>query len=79
MGFFLPATSPSNMIPKQRPTRQDVAQVVGPAGISIEIRNAQSSGKRYVPPEKFKETVIKSHPDTIAATDHGPMAGEKAI
>ena len=40
-------------------------------------------GKRYVPLEKFKETVIKSHPRnypiTIAATDYEPMAGEKAI
>jgi hypothetical protein len=41
------------------------------------------SGKRYVPPEKFKETVIKSHPRNyptrIAATDYEPMTGEKAI
>jgi hypothetical protein len=41
------------------------------------------SGKRYVPQEKFKETVIKSHPrkypTRIAATDYEPMAGEKAI
>ena len=41
------------------------------------------SGKRYVPAEKFKETVIKSHPRNyparIAATDYEPMAGEKAI
>jgi hypothetical protein len=41
------------------------------------------SGKRYVPLEKFKETVIKSHPRSyptrIAATDYEPMAGEKAI
>ncbi|MCA1850100.1 MAG: hypothetical protein LC672_03335 [Acidobacteria bacterium] len=41
------------------------------------------SGKRYVPPEKFKETIIKSHPKNyptrIAATDYEPMAGEKAI
>ena len=41
------------------------------------------SGKRYVPLEKFKETVIKSHPRNyparIAATDYEPMAGEKAI
>jgi hypothetical protein len=40
-------------------------------------------GKRYVPAEKFKETVIKSHPKnypvTIAATDYEPMTGEKAI
>ncbi|HEX2228601.1 MAG TPA: hypothetical protein VHM64_15810 [Candidatus Binatia bacterium] len=41
------------------------------------------SGKRYVSPEKFKETVTKSHPrnypNKIAATDYEPMAGEKAI
>jgi hypothetical protein len=41
------------------------------------------SGKRYVPPEKFKETVVKSHPRNyptkVAATDYEPMAGEKAI
>ena len=41
------------------------------------------SGKRYVPPEKFKETVVKSHPrnypSKVAATDYEPMAGEKAI
>jgi hypothetical protein len=41
------------------------------------------SGKRYVSPEKFKETIIKSHPRNyptrIAATDYEPMAGEKAI
>jgi hypothetical protein len=41
------------------------------------------SGKRYVPPEKFKETVIKSHPGNyptkIAATEYEPMLGEKAI
>jgi hypothetical protein len=41
------------------------------------------SGKRYVSPEKFKETVTKSHPKNypsrIAATDYEPMAGEKAI
>jgi hypothetical protein len=41
------------------------------------------SGKRYVPPENFKETVTKSHPRSyprrIAATDYEPMAGEKAI
>jgi hypothetical protein len=41
------------------------------------------SGKRYVPLEKFKETVIKSHPRNyptkIAATDYEPMSGEKAI
>lgn len=41
------------------------------------------SGKRYVPTEKFKETVIKSHPKNyptkIAATGYEPMAGEKAI
>jgi hypothetical protein len=41
------------------------------------------SGKRYVSPEKFKETVTKSHPkkypSRIAATEYEPMAGEKAI
>lgn len=41
------------------------------------------SGKRYVPLEKFKETVIKSHsktyPTKITATDYEPMSGEKAI
>jgi hypothetical protein len=41
------------------------------------------SGKRYVPLEKFKEAVVKSHPKSyptkIAATDFEPMAGEKAI
>ena len=41
------------------------------------------SGKRYVPLEKFKETVVKSHPRSyptkIAATDYEPMSGEKAI
>ncbi|MGH7926230.1 MAG: hypothetical protein ACREQV_00340 [Candidatus Binatia bacterium] len=41
------------------------------------------SGKRYVPPEKFKETVVKSHPRNyptrITATDSEPMSGEKAI
>jgi hypothetical protein len=41
------------------------------------------SAKRYVPLEKFKETVIKSHPRTypitITATDFEPMSGEKAI
>jgi hypothetical protein len=39
--------------------------------------------RRYVPPEKFKETVIRSHPKnfptTVAATDYEPMSGEKAI
>jgi hypothetical protein len=39
--------------------------------------------RRYVPPEKFKETVVKSHPksypNSIAATDYEPMSGEKAI
>jgi hypothetical protein len=41
------------------------------------------SGRRYVPLEKFKETVMKSHPKNyptkIAATDYEPMSGEKAI
>jgi hypothetical protein len=41
------------------------------------------SGKRYVSLEKFKETVVKSHPKNyptrIAATDYEPMSGEKAI
>jgi hypothetical protein len=41
------------------------------------------SGKRYVPPEKFKETVVKSHPrhypTKVTATDYEPMSGEKAI
>lgn len=41
------------------------------------------SGKRYVPLEKFKEAVVKSHPRSyptkIAATDYEPMSGEKAI
>jgi hypothetical protein len=41
------------------------------------------SGKRYVPPEKFKETVTKSHPRNyparISATDYEPMPGEQAI
>jgi hypothetical protein len=41
------------------------------------------SGKRYVPQEKFKETVVKSHPrrypTKVAATDYEPMSGEKAI
>jgi len=41
------------------------------------------SGKRYVPLEKFKETIVKSHPRSypikIAATDYEPMSGEKAI
>jgi hypothetical protein len=41
------------------------------------------SGKRYVPLEKFKESVVKSHPRNyptkIAATDYEPMSGEKAI
>jgi hypothetical protein len=41
------------------------------------------SGKRYVPLEKFREAVVKSHPKNyptkIAATDYEPMAGEKAI
>ena len=41
------------------------------------------SGKRYVPLEKFKETVVKSHPRSyptkLAATDYEPMSGEKAI
>lgn len=41
------------------------------------------SGKRYVPLEKFKETITKSHPRSypikIAATDYEPMAGEKAM
>lgn len=41
------------------------------------------SGRRYVPLEKFKETVVKSHPKyyptKITATDYEPMSGEKAI
>jgi hypothetical protein len=46
-------------------------------------RMLSESGKRYVPLEKFKETVIKSHPRNyptkVAATDYEPMAGEEAI
>jgi hypothetical protein len=41
------------------------------------------SGKRYVSPQKFKETIVKSHPrhypTRISATDYEPMPGEKAI
>jgi hypothetical protein len=41
------------------------------------------SGKRYVPLEKFRDTVLKSHPraypSRIAAVDYEPMTGEKAI
>jgi hypothetical protein len=41
------------------------------------------SGKRYVPLDKFKETIVKSHPRSypikITATDYEPMSGEKAI
>jgi hypothetical protein len=41
------------------------------------------SGKRYVPLEKFKETIVKLHPrmypTKVAATDYEPMSGEKAI
>ena len=41
------------------------------------------SGKRYVSPEIFKETVVKSHPRSyparINATDYERMSGEKAI
>jgi hypothetical protein len=41
------------------------------------------SARRYVPPEKFRETVVKAHPksypNNIAATDYEPMSGEKAI
>ena len=41
------------------------------------------SGRRYVPLEKFKETIVKSHPRSyptkVAATDYEPMTGEKAI
>jgi hypothetical protein len=41
------------------------------------------NGKRYVPLEKFKETVAKLHPRTypvrVTATDYEPMSGEKAI
>jgi hypothetical protein len=41
------------------------------------------SGKRYVSPEKFKETVLRSHPknfpNKLTATDYEPMSGEKAI
>lgn len=41
------------------------------------------SGKRYVPLEKFRETIVKSHPRSyptkVAATDYEPMSGEKAI
>ncbi|MDH3445804.1 MAG: hypothetical protein OEN50_17910 [Deltaproteobacteria bacterium] len=41
------------------------------------------SGKRYVPLEIFKETVVKSHPRSyparITATDYEGMSGEKAI
>jgi hypothetical protein len=41
------------------------------------------SGKRYVPLEKFKETVVKSHPKSyplnLTASGYEPMSGEKAI
>ena len=41
------------------------------------------SGKRYVALEKFKETIVKSHPRSyptkVTATDYEPMSGEKAI
>jgi hypothetical protein len=41
------------------------------------------SGKRYVPLQKFKDTVVKLHPRTyptrVTATDYEPMVGEKAI
>jgi hypothetical protein len=54
--------------------RQDIEQ--GYAMLS-------ESGKRYVPLEKFKETVVKLHPRSypvkVAATDYEPMVGEKAI
>ena len=41
------------------------------------------NAKRYVPLEKFKETVVKLHPgaypNKVTATDYEPMAGETAI
>jgi hypothetical protein len=41
------------------------------------------SGKRYVPLEKFKETIVKAHPrkypTRVSVTDYEPMSGEKAI
>lgn len=41
------------------------------------------SGKRYVPLEVFKDTVVKSHPRSyptrITATGYEGMSGEKAI
>jgi hypothetical protein len=42
-----------------------------------------ASGRRYVPLEKFKETIVKSHPRSyptkIAATEYEPMSGEEAV
>jgi hypothetical protein len=42
-----------------------------------------SSGRRYVPFDKFKETIVKSHPRSyptkITATEYEPMSGEEAI
>lgn len=41
------------------------------------------AAKRYVSPEKFKETVSRLHPRTnpksVTATEYEPMHGEKAI
>jgi len=41
------------------------------------------SAKRYVPLEKFKETVVRLHPKTfpvsVTATQYEPMPGETAI
>jgi hypothetical protein len=41
------------------------------------------AAKRYVSPEKFKETVSRLHPRThpksVTATEYEPMPGEKAV
>jgi hypothetical protein len=41
------------------------------------------SGRRYVPLDKFTETIVKSHPRSyptkITATEYEPMSGEEAI
>jgi hypothetical protein len=41
------------------------------------------SARRYVPPEKFKETLSRLHPRafpvSVTATEYEPMHGEKAI
>lgn len=57
------------------------------AFVKRDVENAHAllsdSARRYVPPEKFKETLSRLHPKafpvSVTASEYEPMRGEKAI